>query len=181
MNLVLAMLIGGGLGAALGYFGQCSSGTCPLTANWKRGALYGVVLGSIFHFASGGGGASSKTVNKSSANVTRIAENEFEAQVLKAGGPVVVDFYAPWCGPCKKLSPMLDEMAAPLAGQVKFVKINVDEAPSLSQQFQVQGVPTLMFFKDGKMVDAIVGLPSAGVLQSKLNALAKGAQATKQI
>jgi thioredoxin 1 len=175
MSLIIAILIGGGLGAALGYYGQCSSGTCPLTANWKRGALYGMALGLVFHFASGSGGATTKTVNESSANVKRISEAEFESEVLKASVPVVVDFYAPWCGPCRKLSPLLDEMATPRTGQVKFVKINVDEAASLSRQYQVQGVPTLMFFKDGKIVDSIVGLPRPGILEAKLDALAKGA------
>jgi thioredoxin 1 len=171
LSLVGSLLIGGGLGAALGYFGKCSSGTCPLTSTWWRGAIYGAVLGLIFYFVSGRGG--SAAVNESTPNVKRINESHFETEVAQAASPVVVDFYAPWCGPCKRLSPMLDELAGPLTNKVKFVKINVDEANALAQRLDIQGVPTLVFFKRGKVVDSLVGLPSRDTLKMRLESLAR--------
>jgi Family of unknown function (DUF6132)/Thioredoxin len=117
MGLILSILIGGGLGAALGYFGKCSSGTCPLTANPWRGALYGVVLGLLFHFAAA---RRSELPAPHSANVRLVNQEQFNAELSQASGPIVVDFFATWCGPCKKLSPMLDELAEPSTNQIKF-------------------------------------------------------------
>lgn len=170
MSLMISVLIGGGLGALLGYFGKCSSGTCPLTSTWWRGAIYGVVLGFMFHFLSGSGNSAS--MNKSTANVKLITEGQFDAEVVQSSLPVAVDFYATWCGPCKLLAPMLDELAGPLANQVKFVKINVDEAPNLSQRFDIQAIPTLIFFKNGKVADKLIGLPSTDTLKTRLDSLA---------
>ena len=171
LSLAGSLMIGGGLGAALGYFGKCSSGTCPLTSTWWRGAIYGAVLGLMFHFLLGNG--SSASMNQSTPSVKRINESQFEAEVAQATSPVVVDFYAPWCGPCKRLSPMLDEMAGSLTNKVKFVKINVDEANALAQRLEIEGVPTLVFFKGGKIVDRLVGLPSSDTLKMRLGLLAK--------
>lgn len=169
MSLILSILIGAGLGAGLGYFGKCSSGTCPLTANWWRGALYGAVLGFLFHSVATRNGS---TATESTQNVQTIQEQHFASEVTQATGPVVVDFYATWCGPCKRLSPMLDDLAGPLTNSVKFYKVDVDKYPNLARQFDIQGVPTLLFFDNGKVVDKIVGLPSKEALQTKLNGLA---------
>jgi len=171
MMLIFTILIGGGLGAALGYFGKCSSGACPLTANPRRGAMVGALLGLLVHFASGRSGSGS--VNVSTANVTRIQESQFETEVVQSTLPVVVDFYASWCGPCKILSPMLEDLAGPLTNKVKFVKINVDEANTLAQRMEIQAMPTLLFFKNGKVVDRSVGLPSRELLKTRLESLAK--------
>ena|ERR1017187_4489407 len=169
MSLILSVLIGGGLGAALGYVGKCSSGACPLTANWWRGALYGAVLGFLFHTVSGRNGSTSA---ESTQNVKLIQEQQFEAEVTQAANPVVVDFFATWCGPCKRLSPMLDELAGPLTNRVKFLKVDVDRSAKLAGQFGIDGVPTLLFFKDGKVVGKLVGLPARDALQSRLESLA---------
>ena len=171
LTLIGSLLIGGGLGAALGYFGKCSSGACPLTANPWRGAMFGALLGLMFQFASGRSGSAS--VNVSTPNVSRIQESQFEAEVVQSTLPVVVDFYASWCGPCKVLSPMLDELAGPLTNKVKFVKINVDEATALAQRMQIEAMPTLLFFRNGKIVDRSVGLPSRDMLRTRLESLAK--------
>jgi thioredoxin 1 len=144
---------------------------CPLTSTWRRGAVYGAVLGLMFHFLSGNG--SSASMNESTPNVRRISESQFEAEVTQAASPVVVDFYALWCGPCKTLSPMLDQLAGSLTNKVKFVKINVDEATTLSQRLEIRGVPTLMFFKGGKVVGSLVGLPASNTLNMRLESLAK--------
>ena len=169
MNLIFSVLIGGGLGAVLGYFGKCSSGTCPLTSNWWRGALYGAVLGFMFHALSARTGSNSV---ESTQNVKLIQEQQFEAEVTHATGPVVVDFFATWCGPCKRLSPMLDNLAEPLTNRVKFLKVDVDQSAKLARQFAVEGVPTLIFFKGGKVVDKMVGLPAKDALKRKLEFLA---------
>ena len=112
-------------------------------------------------------------MNKSSANVKLIKEGEFDAEVVRSPLPVVVDFYATWCGPCKRLSPMLDELAGPLTNKIKFVKINVDEAPNLSQRFGIQAIPTLLFFKNGNVADKLIGLPSEDALKKRLESFAE--------
>jgi len=169
-QLIPWLLAGGGIGTALGYYGKCSSGACPLTSTWWRGAIYGAVLGGLFYFISGSNPA---FMNKSSANVKLIKEGEFDAEVVRSPLPVVVDFYATWCGPCKRLSPMLDELAGPLTNKIKFVKINVDEAPNLSQRFGIQAIPTLLFFKNGNVADKLIGLPSEDALKKRLESFAE--------
>jgi thioredoxin 1 len=169
--LLSLIFVGAGalVGAGLGYFGQCSSGTCPLTSTWWRGAIYGALMGLMFYSISG----CSNSAEAQSKNVRAIKEADFAAEVTGASQPVVVDFYAPWCGPCKRLSPMLDKLAAPYTNKIKFVKVNVDDAPALSQKFKIEGVPTVMFFRNGQVSDTIVGLPTADELQSRLKVLAQ--------
>jgi len=171
LPLILSVMIGGGLGAALGYFGKCSAGACLLTANPWRGAMFGALLGLMFHLASGRNG--SAAVNASTPNVSRIQESQFETEVVQSPLPVVVDFYASWCPPCKILSPLLDELAGPLTNKVKFVKINVDEATALAQRMEIEAMPTLLFFKNGKVVERSVGLPARDLLKTRLESLAK--------
>ena len=171
LSLILTVVLASGIGAVLGYFGQCSSGTCPLTSTWWRGALYGGAMGLMLYFASGKGGVAAPA--STSKNVTPIKQEDFEKQVLKSAMPVVVDFYADWCGPCKVLAPMLDKAAEPMTNKVKFVKVDVDKATKLAQQYQIRSIPTLMFFKSGKVVDQIVGLPSAEELKKRLQAVAE--------
>lgn len=90
-------------------------------------------------------------------NVKSISDQSFETDVLSSSGPVLVDFWAEWCGPCKALAPKLEEIAGEMAGKAKIVKLNVDENPAVPQQFGIRGIPTLILFKGGKQVDQIVG------------------------
>ncbi len=113
-------------------------------------------------------------MNESTADVKHITQGEFADEVTRCATPVVADFYATWCGPCRMLSPMLDRMAGGYTDKIKFVKINVDESPGLAQNFQVQAIPTLIFFKDGKVADRLTGLPEKAELKAKLDALAGG-------
>jgi thioredoxin 1 len=106
---------------------------------------------------------------KAMKNIIELTEANFEPEVLKAAGPVVVDFYAPWCGPCKMLAPLLEQLAGDLAGKLKFVKLNVDAAPELSADHWITGVPTLMLFRDGKAVDQVVGFPGPRQLKAWLD------------
>jgi thioredoxin 1 len=88
--------------------------------------------------------------------VIEVRDNNFE-EVLKSDIPTVVDFWAVWCGPCKMLAPVIDEVSEELAGKAKFVKVNVDENPVIASQFRIASIPTVMIFKDGKSVDTLVG------------------------
>ena len=171
MNLIMAVAAGAGIGAALGYFGKCNSGGCALTATWWRGAMFGGLLGAVVYSTSAEGGAGA--LNESSRNVTRIAEAQFAGEVENATSPVVVDFYATWCGPCKMLSPRLDKLAGEFSGKIKFVKVNVDEAQELAGRFRVEGIPTLLFVKNGKVEDRVTGLLSEEDLKLRLSSLVK--------
>ena len=168
-TLLIYLLIGCGAGAALGYFGSCKSGACPLTANWRRGAFVGALIGLVVYLSSGGG--NSTAMNQSTANVKHITESEFDAEATKSTLPVVVDFYAIWCGPCRQLAPTMDSLAEQYAGKIKFVKVNVDESPKLAQQFQVEGIPMLVFLQNGKTVGTSVGLIAKEDLLLRLDLL----------
>ena len=100
-----------------------------------------------------------------------LTDANFKAEVLDYKGVVMVDFWAPWCGPCRMLGPVVEELAGEYAGKVKVAKLNVDEAPDTSTQFGVSSIPTLIFFKDGKVVAQTVGLQTKAALQEKLNSL----------
>ena len=95
-----------------------------------------------------------------------VSDSSFDADVLKADGPVVVDFWAEWCGPCKMIAPALEEIAKELGPKVKVVKINIDDNPKIPSQYGVRGIPTLMLFKGGKVASTKVGAAPKGQLQS---------------
>lgn len=98
-----------------------------------------------------------------------ITDSNFEELVMKSNKPVLVDFWAEWCGPCKALSPKLDEMSASWAGKVKFVKMDVDSNQQVPSQFGIRGIPTLIVFKGGKMVDQLVGNQPKDVIEKLLS------------
>ncbi|UCC96017.1 MAG: thioredoxin [Candidatus Omnitrophota bacterium] len=87
----------------------------------------------------------------------RVTTENFESQVLHSRLPVLVDFWAPWCGPCKAITPHIEELAKDLEGKLKICKLNVDEAPEIATKYTVMSIPTLMIFKDGKAMDKRVG------------------------
>lgn len=89
-------------------------------------------------------------------SIHNVTDNNFETEVLKANEPVIVDFWAEWCGPCKALSPLIDELAGE-KDNLKVVKVNIDEAPEAPTKYGVRGIPTVMVFKDGEVVDTRVG------------------------
>jgi thioredoxin 1 len=91
-------------------------------------------------------------------NVQTFTDSNFETDVLKSTAPVLVDFWAEWCGPCKRLAPTVDALASEYAGKITVGKLNVDENPSISFKYQVRGIPTLLLFKGGQVVESVVGL-----------------------
>ncbi|MGA3171720.1 MAG: thioredoxin [Chthoniobacteraceae bacterium] len=108
----------------------------------------------------------------SSPNVVSVNESNFDAEVVRNAAPVLVDFWAEWCGPCKMIAPILDEIANEKAGAVKVAKVNVDENQGLSSKFGIRAIPTLLFFKNGAVREQIVGMTSKRDLIAKLEALA---------
>ena len=108
----------------------------------------------------------------SSQNVVTVTDANFDQEVAKSSTPVLVDFWAEWCGPCKMIAPILDEIANEKAGAVKIAKVNVDNSQALSARFQVRAIPTLLFFKNGEVKEQVVGMTSKRDLIAKIDALA---------
>lgn len=100
-----------------------------------------------------------------------VTDANFEEEVLKYQGPVMVDFWATWCGPCRMLAPVIEELAKEYAGKVKVCKLNTDEGPDTSAKYRITSIPTVIFFKNGQVVAQTVGLQSKAALQEKLDSL----------
>jgi len=98
-----------------------------------------------------------------------IEDSTFESEVLQADQPVMVDFWAPWCGPCKAISPMVEELAGTFGDRVKFTKCNVDDNPMTPGTFGIRSIPTLLFFKNGEVVEQIVGAVAKSKLEGAIN------------
>jgi thioredoxin 1 len=97
-----------------------------------------------------------------------VTDSDFQSQVLESDVPVIVDFWAPWCMPCRMIAPVLDKMAQDYAGQLLVAKVNTDENPEWAIKYGVQGIPTLLMVKDGQIVDRIVGVAPAGQIKQQV-------------
>ncbi|PID40628.1 MAG: thioredoxin [Proteobacteria bacterium] len=102
-------------------------------------------------------------------SIMEIGDGNFDAEIIQSDKPAVVDFWAPWCGPCKAIGPILDELAQTYGDKVKFTKCNVDDNPVTPGKFGVKAIPTLIFFKDGKVTDQITGMVAKNKLEEALS------------
>jgi thioredoxin 1 len=107
------------------------------------------------------------------ANVAEFTDANFQQEVLQSAEPVLVDFWAPWCGPCRMIAPVVEELASEYGGSVKVGKLNIDDSPSAAQNYGVSSIPTLMVFKGGDVIERFVGVQPKAKLQQALDA-AKG-------
>jgi len=104
------------------------------------------------------------------AGVMELNDTNFQSDVLEASEPVLVDFWAPWCGPCRMIAPVVEELASENQGSAKITKLNVDEAPQAAQNYGVSSIPTIMIFKGGEVVERFVGVQPKNRLQEALDA-----------
>jgi thioredoxin 1 len=106
-------------------------------------------------------------------NAAEFTDTNFQTEVLQSAEPVLVDFWAPWCGPCRMIGPVIEELAAEYRGSVKVGKLNVDDSPEAAQHYSIHAIPTLLVFRQGEIIDRIQGVPTKARLQQALDA-AKG-------
>ncbi len=103
--------------------------------------------------------------------VLDVTSSTWDTEVIKAQGIVMIDFWAPWCAPCRMVSPTVEELAKEYGGRMKFMKLNTDENPEIASKYNIMGIPTLMFFRDGRSLDSIVGAVPKQQLKSKIDSL----------
>jgi thioredoxin 1 len=106
-----------------------------------------------------------------SEGILEVGDSSFDAEVMQSEKPVLVDFWAPWCGPCKAIGPIIEELAGEFGDKVKFAKCNVDDNPVTPGKFGIKAIPTLIFFKQGKVVDQITGMVAKSKLEKSINGM----------
>ena len=109
--------------------------------------------------------------NIMSEGILEISDSSFDSEVIQSEKPVLVDFWAPWCGPCKAIGPIIEELAGEFGDKIKFAKCNVDDSPVSPGKFGIKAIPTLIFFKQGKVVEQITGMVAKSKLQQTINGI----------
>ncbi len=104
-------------------------------------------------------------------HTVEFTDDNFQQEVLDAQGGVLVDFWAPWCGPCRQIAPLIDKLADQFSGSVKIGKLNIDDNPQITQQYGIQSIPTLLLFKDGQISETFRGMPPQAKLEEAVSAL----------
>lgn len=116
------------------------------------------------------------TVGAGDSKPAVVTDQTFDREVLQATGqPVLVDYWAPWCGPCRLIAPVLDQLAAESQGRYRIAKLNVDENPQIASRYQIASIPTMLIFKDGKIVDRLIGVQPKQAIEERLRVAAKPA------
>lgn len=176
-RLLIGLSVGALFGLMLGYFGKCSTGTCPITRNYFTSVLYGAVIGLLFTGSLGStpmdtaADAATKLSTPTPERAPALTDRDFSSTIEDSEIPVLVDVWAPWCGPCRMMAPVIDELSAEYAGKVHIYKLNAQENPETPQKLGVSGIPALLFLKDGEVVDRLVGLRDADELRAVLDRL----------
>lgn len=168
IRLVIGILIGAGIGALMGYFGKCTSGMCPLTANPFRGAFFGALIGVLFVLSSGRGRTETaepkqqKEAESEEALIHITSARAFEKVVLNVDLPCLVDFSSRRCPPCRILDPIVKKLAKKYKGQAMVCKVSLDhrETRGLPQRYGIRAIPTIIFFSKGKETQRLMGLRS---------------------
>jgi len=171
IQLLAGLLIGGGLGAVMGYFGKCSTGACPLTANPWRGAFIGAMIGGLFAWSSGASRTAGEAAGGGHAAAQIGTVEDFESQVLGTDKPALVDFYSTSCPPCRKLAPTIEKLAKQYEGRAVVAKVDVNTLPQLAARYGIEGIPAVLFFKSGREVQRLVGLRPQEAYTSVLDTL----------
>jgi thioredoxin 1 len=154
---LLGVMIGGAIGAGLGYFGKCSSGTCPLTANPYRGAIYGAVMGALLMSAF----SRVPKEAKENTNIIHIeSQTDFKTNVLDVKSICLVDLFSNRCPPCRVLAPTISSLADKYVNKVTVCKVDVDQVTAIAEKYGVTAIPTVLIIKNGKEVNRLVGLQS---------------------
>lgn len=112
-------------------------------------------------------------------NIFEINDDNFDSQVLQSDKPVLVDFWAPWCGPCKGIGPVVEKLAEAYGDRFRFGKCNVDISPATPGKYGIRAIPTLMFFKEGKMVDKIIGMVAQTQIEDAIKKILEGKESTQ--
>jgi len=166
---IIAALAGGGIGFAIGYFGRCTTGACPLTSNWYISTGLGALIGVMFALNSPGAAVST---GYQSPHVTALSQDSFWEEVKDSRLPVIVKFYSDHCAACSRFSPTFNELADAYAGRVRFFKADVAKAAAAAGQLGVKSIPALALFSDGHLAGAVVeGAQEKAAVEAMLDGL----------
>ena len=158
MRGILGAVIGAAVGFGLSQVARCASGTCPLTGNPIVATLLFAAVGAFIASSGSSQKGAATRVRPQTSNLALISsEQEFETKVLQSSLPALVEFYAAWCGPCRRMAPIIEELAAAVQGKAVVAKLDVDNLRTVAERYEVQAVPTFILFRSGKAEKRLTG------------------------